>query len=88
MNLGLSWEIDIWGRVRNATDAARADLFASEEFRRAWARHDVKPLRDEHAKLQYEGTFPDGENKDAVMLMSLLLGWFGSDRTDDAEPEE
>jgi multidrug efflux system outer membrane protein len=34
LNLGMSWEIDIWGRVRNATDAARADLFATEEVRR------------------------------------------------------
>ena len=34
VNLGMSWEIDIWGRVRNATDAARAELMATEEFRR------------------------------------------------------
>jgi outer membrane protein, multidrug efflux system len=32
--LGLSWELDIWGRVRNARDAARADLLATEEGRR------------------------------------------------------
>ncbi|MGH8470990.1 MAG: efflux transporter outer membrane subunit [Gammaproteobacteria bacterium] len=31
----LSWEIDIWGRVRRATEAARADLLAREENRRA-----------------------------------------------------
>lgn len=47
-----------------------------------------KPLHDEHAKLQYEGTFLEGESKDAVMLMSLLLGWFGSDREPDAEEAE
>jgi multidrug efflux system outer membrane protein len=33
-SLGLSWEIDLWGRIRNATDAAKADLLATEEFRR------------------------------------------------------
>jgi multidrug efflux system outer membrane protein len=34
VNVGMSWEIDIWGRVRNATDAAKADLMGTEEFRR------------------------------------------------------
>ena len=33
--LSVSWEIDIWGRIRRATEAARADLLASEEGRRA-----------------------------------------------------
>ncbi|MGH8592164.1 MAG: efflux transporter outer membrane subunit, partial [Gammaproteobacteria bacterium] len=31
----LSWEIDIWGRVRRANEAARAELLAQEENRRA-----------------------------------------------------
>lgn len=31
----LAWEIDVWGRIRHATDAALAELLASEEFRRA-----------------------------------------------------
>jgi len=31
----LSWEINIWGRVRRANEAARADLIAREENRRA-----------------------------------------------------
>jgi multidrug efflux system outer membrane protein len=30
----LVWELDVWGRIRRANEAARADLFASEEFRR------------------------------------------------------
>jgi multidrug efflux system outer membrane protein len=30
----LSWELDIWGRIRRANEAARADLFAREENRR------------------------------------------------------
>lgn len=33
--LSVSWEIDIWGRIRRATEAARADLLATEEGRRA-----------------------------------------------------
>ena len=31
----LSFELDIWGRLRRATEAARADLLASEENRKA-----------------------------------------------------
>jgi multidrug efflux system outer membrane protein len=33
--LGLSWELDIWGRVRNSRDAALADLLSTEEGRRS-----------------------------------------------------
>lgn len=32
--LGVTWEVDIWGRIRRATEAARAELLASEEGRR------------------------------------------------------
>jgi multidrug efflux system outer membrane protein len=31
---GASWEIDLWGRVRRLTEAARAQVFATEEGRR------------------------------------------------------
>ncbi|WP_447978231.1 efflux transporter outer membrane subunit [Candidatus Nitrospira bockiana] len=31
----LSWELDIWGRIRRANEAARADLFGQEWNRRA-----------------------------------------------------
>ena len=30
----LAWELDVWGRIRRATEAARADLLATEAFRR------------------------------------------------------
>jgi multidrug efflux system outer membrane protein len=30
----MSWELDVWGKIRRADEAAYADLFASEEFRR------------------------------------------------------
>lgn len=36
---------------------------------------------DEAAK-QFDGTFLADEEKNAVMLMSLLLGWFGGDEND------
>ena len=32
--LNASWEIDLWGRIRRATEAAQADLLASEAGRR------------------------------------------------------
>jgi len=32
--LDASWEIDLWGRIRRASEAARAELIASEEGRR------------------------------------------------------
>ncbi|PTN12249.1 efflux transporter outer membrane subunit [Nitrosomonas aestuarii] len=31
----MNWEVDVWGRVRRANEAARADLLAREENRRA-----------------------------------------------------
>lgn len=33
LDLGVSWEIDLWGKLRRATEAARADLLAAEENR-------------------------------------------------------
>jgi len=30
----LAWEIDVWGRIRRATEAARADFFNAEDVRR------------------------------------------------------
>jgi len=34
-SISATWEIDLWGRIRRANEAARADLLASEEARRA-----------------------------------------------------
>jgi multidrug efflux system outer membrane protein len=33
--LDVAWEIDVWGRIRRATEAARAEFLASEDTRRA-----------------------------------------------------
>ena len=32
--LGAAWELDLWGRVRSATESARQSLFAQEDVRR------------------------------------------------------
>ena len=34
-SLNISWELDLWGRIRRADEAARAQLLATEEERRA-----------------------------------------------------
>jgi multidrug efflux system outer membrane protein len=34
-NLNANWELDIWGKLRRATEAARADLLSTDEARRA-----------------------------------------------------
>lgn len=34
-NLGVGWEIDLWGKIQRGTEAARADLLAAEYGRRA-----------------------------------------------------
>ena len=33
-SMTMSWELDIWGRIRRATEASRATLFATEDARR------------------------------------------------------
>ncbi len=33
-SLGASWELDLWGRIRRGTEAARAELLGAEESRR------------------------------------------------------
>jgi outer membrane protein, multidrug efflux system len=33
-SVGLSWELDIWGKVRRATEAAQAEMLATEDFQR------------------------------------------------------
>jgi outer membrane protein, multidrug efflux system len=35
LQANLSWELDIWGRIRRSNEAARADLLSKEENRRA-----------------------------------------------------
>ena len=34
LSVSLGWELDLWGRIRNASAAARANLLASEQARR------------------------------------------------------
>jgi multidrug efflux system outer membrane protein len=35
LSLGLTWEVDVWGRIRRLTESARAELLSSEDAQRA-----------------------------------------------------
>lgn len=34
LNVNAAWELDVWGRIRHATESARANLYAQEDVRR------------------------------------------------------
>lgn len=46
-----AWEIDLWGKVRRATEAARADLLGAEESRRAVTVSVVGLVVDAYVQL-------------------------------------
>lgn len=48
-----SWEIDIWGRIRRATEAARANLLGSEEGRRGVLLTVVAAVATGYIDLKY-----------------------------------
>jgi multidrug efflux system outer membrane protein len=51
----LGWELDLWGRIRNATEAARAELLAQEENRRAVILSLVSAVASTYVNLrQYD----------------------------------
>lgn len=47
----LSWEVDVWGRVRRSNEAARADLLSKEENRRALAIQLVSAVGEAYFNL-------------------------------------
>ncbi|HKA27747.1 MAG TPA: efflux transporter outer membrane subunit [Candidatus Binatia bacterium] len=48
----LSWEIDLWGRIRRATESARADLLASNEARRGVIVQLVSQVATQYLSLR------------------------------------
>jgi len=46
-----SWELDLWGRVRRAKEAARADVMASEDARRAMMLTVVTSVATSYVQL-------------------------------------
>lgn len=51
VNLTLSWEIDIWGRLARANESARAEMLSSEEARRAVMLNVVTGVADLYVQL-------------------------------------
>jgi multidrug efflux system outer membrane protein len=49
--LALSWESDVWGRYRSATEAARASLLATEEARRGIIASLVSGIAQQYLQL-------------------------------------
>ncbi len=48
---GIGWELDVWGRIKRSTEAARADLLAAEEGRRAVVLTLVSTLASSYVEL-------------------------------------
>jgi multidrug efflux system outer membrane protein len=52
VGLSASWEIDLWGKVRRATEAARASLLSSEEARKSVALTLVSSVTNSYVNLR------------------------------------
>jgi multidrug efflux system outer membrane protein len=52
LDAGVSWEIDLWGRVRNQRDAAIADLLATEDGRHAVVLSLVSGVAQAYVELR------------------------------------
>jgi outer membrane protein, multidrug efflux system len=52
VDLGLSWEIDLWGRVRRLSESALARYFATEEARRGVMVSVVSQVADAYFQLR------------------------------------
>jgi outer membrane protein, multidrug efflux system len=50
--LNASWEIDLWGKLRRATEAARANLLSSEDARRAVVLTLVTSVANSYVNLR------------------------------------
>ena len=73
--LSVAWEIDVWGRVRRATEAARAEMLAAEENQRAVLLSLVSRV----ATLYFELLELDREHgiaEEAVTAFQKTLGLF------------
>jgi NodT family efflux transporter outer membrane factor (OMF) lipoprotein len=51
LGAALSWELDLWGRLRRLTEAARADYFATEEGRHSVTVGLVSDVMDTYLQL-------------------------------------
>jgi multidrug efflux system outer membrane protein len=81
--LSASWEVDLWGRIRRETEAARANLLASEEARRGVTLTIVSSVilsyvtildLDEQRRVT-EATIAGRKKSVALFEMRLAAGW-------------
>jgi multidrug efflux system outer membrane protein len=81
--LSASWEIDLWGRIRRETEAARANLLATEEARRGVTLTLISSviasyvtLLDFDAQLRIATATAEGRRESvAVFETRLAAGW-------------
>ncbi len=79
--LSASWEIDLWGRIRRETEAARANLLATEEARRGVTLTLISSviasyvtLLDLDAQLRVAVATADGRRKSVELFEMRLDG--------------
>jgi len=65
---GASWELDLWGRIRRLTEAARANLLATEEARRGVILSLVASVASDYLNLR-------GLDEQLAMAERTLAGY-------------
>jgi multidrug efflux system outer membrane protein len=72
--LNLSWELDIWGRIKHQTEAARANLFAQEYIRRGVMLTLVSDIAADYFQLlELDRELAIGEESAAVFKRTFDL---------------
>jgi multidrug efflux system outer membrane protein len=84
--LSASWEIDLWGRIRRETEAARANLLATEEARRGVTLTLISSiissyvtLLDLDEQLRVAQATVDGRKKSVTLFETRLAGGWVSE---------
>ncbi|QIK95373.1 efflux transporter outer membrane subunit [Sphingomonas sp. HDW15A] len=84
--LTASWEIDLWGRIRRETEAARANLLATEEARRGVILTLISSiissyvtLLDLDEQLRVARATVDGRKKSVALFETRLAGGWVSE---------
>ena len=72
LGFALSWEVDLWGRLRRLTEAARANYLASEEGRRAVQVSLVSDVMDSYFQLLEQDSELDISRKTVTTAQESL----------------
>ena len=70
IDAGISWELDIWGKTRRMTEAARADYLASEEGQRALMLSLLRQVADSYLQLLQLDEQLEGQVGDRLQVAS------------------